>query len=104
MTDDLRLDLRSLDAGDDPVRTDAVVRSVMSGIVRRPRGDDVRELRRYRVALLAAAAAFLVTALGAVRVQRDAQSPDSDAIAEWARDGHVPTNGELLAAYQGYRP
>jgi hypothetical protein len=104
MTDDRRLDLRSLDAADDPARTEALVHFVMAGIARRPRLDDVRELRRYRVALLAATAAFLVIALGAAGVQRDTPVPASDAIATWARESHIPTNGELLAAYYGYRP
>jgi hypothetical protein len=104
MTDDRRLDLRSLDAGDDPAHTDALAHSVMARITRRPHHDDIRELRRYRVALLAAAATFVVIALGAVRLPRDSHSPAAAATAEWARDGHVPTNGELLATYQGYRP
>jgi hypothetical protein len=103
MTDDKRLDLRSLDAADDPGQTDALVRSVMAEVARRPRTDDVRELRRYRAVLLAAALVLAAVALASTR-GRNARGQGADVIAEWARDGHVPTNGELLASYQGYRP
>lgn len=103
MTDDARIDLHSLDAGDDPARTDAIVGSVMTTIERRPRGADIRELRRYRVTLAAAAAVFAAIAIVAMR-GRPGDSRADDLVAEWARDGHVPTNGELLAAYLGYRP
>ena len=104
MTDDeKRLDLRSLDAADDPRRTDALERSIMAEVQRRPRVDDLRELRRYRTALLAAAAVLATIALVSM-LERPRESRAADVIAEWTRDGHVPTNGELLAAYQGYRP
>lgn len=105
MTDDARLELRILDLADAPRRTDALVSSVMAEIKRRPRADGVHELRRYRLVLLAAAAVLCAIALVAMRAfPAGSQVAAADMIAGWAREGHVPTNGELLAAYQGYRP
>jgi hypothetical protein len=110
MTDDApppgRLDLRSLDAGPDPARADAAIAATMNRLRQRsPGDDDLRELRRYRVALMAAAAVLLAVALASI-VARPIPSNDapSDPLVEWAQSSHVPTNGELLAAYQGYRP
>jgi hypothetical protein len=104
MTENERLDLRVLDAADDKSRTDALVRSVMAQVERRPRADDLRELRRYRSVLAAAAAVFACIALlSTLARSRRAEIQPVDVIAQWARDGHVPTNAELLAAYQGYR-
>ena len=107
MTENERLDLRALDAADDPSRTDALVRSVMAQVERRPRTDDLRELRRYRSVLAAAAAVFAsIALLSTFTRSRRAETHSAhaaDVIAQWARDSHVPTNAELLAAYQGYR-
>ena len=104
MTENERLDLRALDAADDASRTDALVRSVMAKVERRPRADDLRDLRRYRSVLAAAAVVFTSIALLSTFARPRGAEHTADVIAEWARGGHVPTNAELLAAYQGYRP
>lgn len=104
MTDDRRLDLRILDAGDEPGSTGVLVRAVMDEIRRRPRDDHGRELHRYRIAVAVAAAVFATIALATMRARPGDSSAAADIIVEWALDGHVPTNGELLATYQGYRP
>jgi len=105
MTENERLDLRALAAADDPSRTDALVRSVMAQVERRPRTDDLRELRRYRIMLVAAAAAFAsIALLSTLARSRHTETAIADVIAGWARDSHVPTNAELLTAYQRYSP
>lgn len=103
---DGRLDLRALDAEHDPARADAVIGAVMSRIeaTGQPR-DDLASLRRYQRVLLAAAAVLAAIATTAVvAAPRRSQAAPTDVIASWTESQHVPTNGELLAAYQGYRP
>lgn len=103
-----RLDLRSLDAAHDAAREDAVAAAVMSrigGVI----PSDVRDLqlfRRYRRRLLAAAAVLAAIATGAIAMspRRASGSGGVDLIADWLTASHVPTNGELLAAFHGYRP
>ena len=111
MTDqpERRLDLRSLDAANDPARTDAIVGAVMSRVRDMPRdvilseAKDLLLFRRYQRLLLAVAAVLAAIATAAIaRSSRSADSPD--VIADWATSSHVPTNGELLAAFHGYRP
>jgi hypothetical protein len=99
-----RLDLRSLDAAEEPARTDAIVEVVMSRIAVIPsEARDLRLFRRYQRRLLAAAAVLAAIATAAIaRSSRSAGS--ADVITEWATSSHVPTNGELLAAFHGYRP
>ncbi len=56
---------------------------------------------------LAAAAIITIVAIGTLaQVKRTAsasqpKTPES-RVLDWARTGHVPTNGELLATLQGY--
>ena len=53
---------------------------------------------------IAAAAALVVFAsLAGIAANRRAASTAHTAIATWADRQHVPTNGELLLAFQGYR-
>jgi hypothetical protein len=102
-----RLDLRALDVEHDPARADAVIGAVMSRIAttRQPR-DDLAILRRYQRLALAAAAVLAAVATAAVVAvpRRSQEAAPSEVIASWTESQHVPTNGELLAAYQGYRP
>jgi hypothetical protein len=99
-----RLDLRTLDAADNPGRTDAVVRHVISRIEtsRAQRADELR-LVRYQRRMLAAAAVLAAVATAAV-VRSRGSAESADIIVDWATSSHVPTNGELLAAFHGYRP
>jgi hypothetical protein len=106
MTDDPsheeRLDLGILEAGRGE-GDDRVMHAVMLQIARR--GEETATLLRARRVLFAAAAVLAVLAATSVLATRDRPRADAMAgvIAEWLRVGHVPTNGELLAAYHGYR-
>jgi hypothetical protein len=103
-----RLDLGALDAGPDPARTDAVVAAVMARIAAGTRvpGDEVMRLVRARRHMLATAAILTIIAgaavLGAPR--RAPGDPAGTLITRWSQMEHVPTNGELLVIFQGYRP
>src|SRR5688572_23251319 len=102
-----RLDLRALDAGPDPTRTAATGGAVPSSIsaAGSPRGDVIPRLLRAQRHLLALAAVLAAIATAAVVTgPRRSEVGASDVIASWAETSYVPTNGELLAAYHGYRP
>jgi hypothetical protein len=104
-----RVDLRSLDAANDPALVDAVVNAVMDRVRSNTteRAQDLVVLRRARVYLLGAAAVLVAIATASVIAaprHSDGGGPAIDPIARWAESGHVPTNGELLSVYQGYRP
>lgn len=107
-----RLDLRSLDVVPDDVGVEAIVGAVMqrvqSDVVDRARhAADLNALKRARVYLVAAAAVLAAIAAATVLASaRSADNPGSgiDLIARWAEASHVPTNGELLVVYQGYKP
>jgi hypothetical protein len=105
---DKRLDLHDLDAAADDARTNAVVAAVLSRISAGASRRDyhIAALVRAQRALLAVAAA-LVAAATATIVSAPRRPPEpftADVIASWAESRHVPTNGELLAAYRGYTP
>ena len=107
-SDEMRLDLRALDAIPATVRIDAIVTEVMARIEagRAMRSDMVARLLRVRrwTAAAAAALAVITTATVVSSPRRSSDSADAEMIARWADERHVPTNGELLATYQGYRP
>jgi hypothetical protein len=109
MTDDLdeRLDLSALDAGDDPVRTSALIARIGARARAVPQMDgDVAALRRAQRTLAATAAILVAMAATVVFItRREAVATlTGDPIASWAESRHVPTNGELLAVFQGYQP
>jgi hypothetical protein len=54
---------------------------------------------RVVAGLLAAAAVFVVVL---TESRRSSEPPVSGVVAAWAQSQHVPTNGELLATFQGY--
>jgi hypothetical protein len=104
-----RIDLRALSgAADDPGRTDAVAAAVMARIVGRAAEMpyDIASLRRVQRRLLALAAVLVAAATATVYATPSSASvTDASALlASWTESGHVPTNAELLAVYQGYRP
>jgi hypothetical protein len=105
-SDPPRLDLRALDAAPDADRTGAIVIEVMARIAasRVMRADIVPRLLRVRSWTAAAVLAVIATATVAATPRRSSASVDTDMIAGWADASHVPTNGELLAVYHGYRP
>ena len=93
-----RIDLRGLGIPDDPSRTDAVVAGVMQRITR-----PVSLVRAQR--WVAAVAAVLVCIAVVTVLRSGARTQrDPDPLGGWTASGHVPTNAELLAVYQGYRP
>lgn len=101
-----RIDLRTVDAPADPLQAERVVAAAMSrmAVGRESKGDVLASITTYSRPLLAAAAALILIATGTlILTQREAQTvPAEGLLATWAESSHVPTNGELLAAFQGY--
>jgi hypothetical protein len=101
-----RIDLRAIDEPVDPGQADRVIAAAMSRIaVDRDTGADVlATIALYTRPLLAAAAAFVLIATGTLIVTERRTETDQPAsvLASWAESSHVPTNGELLAVFQGY--
>jgi hypothetical protein len=97
-----RVDLRALTDPADPLQADRVVQAAL---VRAALGPRPARRVAHLTALLAAAALLLVAA-GVLLLAPGRQAPEEPAglIADWAASSHVPTNGELLAAFGGYRP
>ena len=104
-----RVDLRPLDVHPDGARVDAIVAVVMDrvrsdGSAAGPGIGDLGALIRARRYLLAAAAVLAAIAAASVLASSRASDGTTDVIARWAEARHVPSNGELLAVYRGYRP
>lgn len=101
-----RIDLSAIDRPADPFQAQRVIAGAMSRIVanRESSGDVVGSIVIYTRPLLAAAAALLLVATGTLlTTERPAQSDQAaNVLATWTESSHVPTNGELLAAFQGY--
>ncbi|HEY1953590.1 MAG TPA: hypothetical protein VGG76_12375 [Gemmatimonadaceae bacterium] len=102
-----RLDLRALEDGDRARGADEIIRRAILGSARM-RGaladDDPRDLRRYLRPAMLAAGILVVIAVGTVRTtryQRRTPSPIT-SIAGWTETHHLPSNGELWVAFQGY--
>ena len=107
-----RADLRALQPSD--AQADRVIGAVMSRLETRPQGvapmrpDALEIVGRYLPPTWIAAAAVLLTAASLTVVAR--RQPETSAeptsiegtVATWAAQEHVPTNAELLAAFQGY--
>lgn len=101
-----RLDLRALDASGDADREDAVIRAVLTRISERePRSEWPVWIARAQRGLAAAAAVLLLLAGASFFSAREVSAPADavELIQAWAASSHVPTNGELLAAFEGYR-
>lgn len=107
-TDKDRLDLSAL--APDAADTHRVVGAILASLASRPQiaalpATDVLTIvgRSLPPAWIAAAAALAIAGSAAV-VSRRGQSPAPvDVVAMWAEQQHVPTNGELLLAFQGYQ-
>lgn len=107
--DDGRIDLTALGA-EDPVQADAVVQAAMARIrAGAPQREPLlADLAGWWRPGLAAAAAVLLFALGAV-LARQRSGPETALpatvearVLDWAESAYVPSNGELLAAFRGY--
>ena len=101
-----RIDLRAIDEPADPARAERVIAAAMARAAanRNSRSDVFATIAVYARPLLAAAAALVVIATGTLMLtQRPAQDVQpAGVLASWAESNHVPTNGELLALFQGY--
>jgi hypothetical protein len=101
-----RLDLRALDVGPIPLREDATVQGVLARITTRSIQPEWQSwMVPAQRGLAAAAAVFILLAGAMVFLQRGPTTgTDATALIEsWVATGQVPTNGELLTAYMGYR-
>ena len=102
-----RVDLRALEPSAE--QAERVVAAVMTRLASRPQRPPVPEDVLALVgkgpapAWIAVAAALLIAASAAL-ISRTAPRPAplDSVVALWARQQHVPTNGELLVAFQGY--
>jgi hypothetical protein len=100
-----RLDLRVLDIADDALRHNEIARAVMGRIttIRPLRADWWLSLLGAQRRLAAVAAVLLLVAGAVLFADRQTRGDGlTELIEDWAKSSHIPTNGELLAAYQGY--
>jgi hypothetical protein len=108
MSDDdkARLDLRAIEP--DAASENRVVATAMRRIHETPQlpRDDVESFARRVARPVLVAAALLVAAAAVVVLMvptSGATTPQPDAtLASWVEASHVPTNAELLGAFQGY--
>ena len=105
-----RIDLHAFEPSDP--QADRVIGAVMAALPTRsqraaPTSPDALEIvGRYLPPRWIAAAALLVIAssVAVVAKRGPAEStPIDSTVAMWASQEHVPTNAELLSAFQGYQ-
>lgn len=107
--DDGRIDLTALGRSN-PAQADSVVGAAMSRIrARTPEREPLlADLAGWWRPGLAAAAAIVLCTLGIVLARQRAGSGNAPPasvearVLDWAESGYVPSNGELLTAFQGY--
>lgn len=109
--DPARMDLGPL--APDAADSERIIGSVMARLASRPQRtpapvSDVLEIvgKLLPTRWIAAAAllAMVGSSLAITATRARPASPSADAlIASWAERQHVPTNGELLLAFQGYQ-
>lgn len=101
-----RIDLRAIDALPDALQARRVIAAVMSRMAAdgESKGDVLTSVLSYARPLLAAAAALLLIATATLILTqgRTQDNQPASVLATWAESSHVPTNGELLAAFEGY--
>jgi hypothetical protein len=100
-----RIDLRAIDEPSDSAQADRVIAAALAraaGESAAP-SDVLSSIETLTRPLLALAATLLVTAFGTLLLTRGrAIAEPATVVANWAEQSHVPTNGELLATFQGY--
>lgn len=100
-----RIDLRAIDEPADPLQAQRVIAAAMARMAAgESSGDVLASIVTYARPLLAAAAALVLVATGTLLVTHGRTQNDQPAsvLATWAESSQLPTNGELLAAFQGY--
>lgn len=100
-----RIDLRALDEPADPTQAARVISAALARVA--IGGGATAEWGghgRHTAPLLAAAATVLLLVAGLLLFapRRGPVDEAASLIAEWSTSSHVPTNGELLAAFGGY--
>ena len=101
-----RIDLRAVFEPADPQQVDRVIGNVLHYVAANDliRGDDIlARIGRNAAPLIAAAAIVLCCATAILHWtdQRNGVTPVT-SVAAWAESRRVPTNGELLASFEGY--
>lgn len=101
-----RIDLRAIDEPADPAQADRVITVALS---RMSEGAErtsyvLASIEAYTRPLLAVAATLLLAATGTLLLTpgRAVADEPTSVVANWAASSYVPTNGELLATFQGY--
>ena len=109
MTDDSRapgrIDLRALDEPPDPARAERVIGAALSRAplgVSAPGAAPGNPARRAAALFGTAAVLLLATGLLLLAPRRPPQRTATSLIVVWTMAGHVPTNAELLGAFEGY--
>lgn len=101
-----RIDLRAIDHPPDQLQAERVISGAMARLAaeRDSGGDVLATIVIYTRPLLAVAAALVLVATGTLMSTQRQTEPVEPAsvLASWAESSHVPTNGELLAVFQGY--
>jgi hypothetical protein len=93
-----RIDLRDFDGPADPRQADRVIGAALA----RARLSKADRRSDGRTVWVAAAALLLLTAGLVLLAPRRTSEENTALITRWTLSSHVPTNGELLAAFGGY--
>ncbi|HEV7596277.1 MAG TPA: hypothetical protein VGO33_14865 [Gemmatimonadaceae bacterium] len=110
MTDNLhpgRIDLRVLDESAGAPNPDTLIPAVIAASARFRNADvrdDFQQFRDYVRPALLAAGTLVAMAVGTVRSipsENPSETPIK-AVADWTGSHHLPSNGDLLLAFQGY--
>lgn len=101
-----RIDLRPIDHPPDQLQAERVITAAMARFAseRDSNSDVLANIVIYARPLLAVAAALVLIATGTlISTQRQTEPIEpASVLASWAESSYVPTNGELLAVFQGY--
>jgi hypothetical protein len=100
-----RADLRAFDSsGEFAEVADRIIAPAIARFVATRRTGFASTLRGLAAPMLAAAAVVMAIGIGALAIVTDAPRPGvpAELLAQWMEAEHVPTNGELLFAFQGY--
>jgi hypothetical protein len=102
-----RIDLRAIEEASRPPDADRVISGALARsaeFLGKPQPHVFAALEAYSRPLFAAAAILLMIATGSLAITsgRSGDVEPETVLAEWAQANHVPTNAELLVAFQGY--